>query len=265
MLNARFVNGQASNDLSSAGVLIHQIDMTENPEYPWKACPQYCHGFGQVCGCHFLRDRLSSSLIFAEMPRVGLDGGIPIYSEKAGGVIYHTDDGMTRIFCAFAGDAGTRARVCDPPGASGSCTPGCTDEWHQWCNGAAGQGDVWCNGDPWSPDMLSFMLEGYRRRRPPFAGYNEFVIDAEHFMGNLPNSIEAFWYPLTDGCADLSDRCQMKVKEAHVHFLQEYRLDASDVPLLGLRPDNWDEPFVALPPATADEVAALRASRENEY
>ena len=30
-------------------------------------------------------------------------------------------------------------------------------------------------------------------------------------------------------------------------MLAEYKLTAEDVPLLQLRPDNWDEPFCAAP------------------
>ena len=39
---------------------------------------------------------------------------------------------------------------------------------------------------------------------------------------------------------------EAKVREAHAKFLQTYSLAAADVPLLRLRPSQWDEPFVDL-------------------
>ena len=35
--------------------------------------------------------------------------------------------------------------------------------------------------------------------------------------------------------------------QVHSRMLAEYKLTADDVPLLQLRPDNWDEPFCAAP------------------
>merc|ERR1711988_319490 len=95
-----------------------------------KRCPQFCHGFGQVCGCHFVKDRLAAQAIFKRMPESN-KGAIPLWSQKLGGVVFRGSS--NRIFCAFPGDGGTRARVCDPPGESPTCSPGCTDEWHTWC------------------------------------------------------------------------------------------------------------------------------------
>ena len=246
-LNARFRLGRPANDLPSIGVMLHQFDQTEHPDMPWRPCPQFCNGIGQVCGCAFLRDRLACSVAFAGMPKVGTESRIPLFSDKLGGMILSPNPAFNRIFCAFPGDAGSRARVCNPPGPSDSCTPGCTDKWHPWCD--ASRPDVWCDGNPWSPNMLSLMLEAYRHRPAPYASHNEFVIDAQFLDTHLPHSVEAFFYPLTEDC---DERCSQQVRRAHADFLQVHAASEAVVPLLALRIDNWDEPFIVAPPISTD-------------
>lgn len=265
-LNLRFRNAIASNDLRDIGVITHQFDGTEDPELPWKRCPEFCHGTGQVCGCAFLRDRLACSVIFSDMPRVGRadeetgEPTIPMYSDKFGGVVFAPDPSLNRIFCAFAGDAGSRARVCDPPGPSDWCTPGCIDQWHPWCDGS--KPDVWCDGNPWSPTQLRTMLMAYRKRKAPYASYNEFVLDAAYSETHLPGSVEAFFYPISDAC-DKGSRCVTYTKKAYAKFLAEYNVDSAAVPLLGLRLSNWDEPFVVL--ESDSEAMEPSGWRVNEY
>lgn len=248
-LNERFRVARPSNDLRNIGVLLRQFDSTEHPEKPWLPCPEFCRGDRQVCECAFLRDRLSSSVVFADMPH---EGSIPLYEGKRGGVVYNPDPSFTRIFCAYPSDAGSRARVCDPPGPSESCTPGCTDSWHPWCDG--NQHDVWCSGNPWSPNMLPTLLEGFMGRQA--STYNEFVLDAAYSVHNLPASVEAFFFPMSDRCVgdghmrleDLRDGgttpCVADVVRSHSRFLLEYGLSADEVPLLAMKLDDWDAPFV---------------------
>ena len=245
-LNFRFRDGRPSNELEEIGVILHQFDESEDPDMPWKRCPQFCHGFGQVCGCAFVKDRLSAQTILHQMPKTK-QGGIPLWSEKMGGVVFKGS--ANRIYCAFPGDGGTRARVCDPPGLSAECTPGCTDIYHTWCDGHS-KDDVWCDGDPWRPEMLKQMLEGYRHRGAPWNTHNELVIDAEYSEAMLPRSVEAFWYPLNDFCKTAT-KCQAYTERMHAKFLREYSLTAEDVPLVGLRlePDGFEHPFIAVPPA----------------
>lgn len=258
MLNRRFREGVPSNDLDKIGVLIHQFDETEDPDMPWRRCPQFCHGFGQPCGCNFLKDRMTGSSISRQMPRASDGHSMPMWSKKAGGIIFRGSS--NRIFCAFAGDAGTRARVCDPPGVSDTCTPGCTGEqalykadgtgeYHPWCkiDKIFKTNDVWCDGDPWRPDMVQTMLEGFPNREKVgnVEPFNEFVFDGEYMERQLPGSIMGFFYPLTDICTS-SARCQAYAERQHAKFLKEYRVSVDDYPLLGLRIDNWHAPFVVV-------------------
>lgn len=270
-LNFNFRDGKPSNDISAIGVIMHQFDESEDPDMPWKRCPDFCHGFGQKCGCAFIKDRLAAQAIMAQMPRTD-KGSIPLWSSKMGGVIFKGS--LNRLFCGFPGECvsallraracawnlldqlhacharsgGSRARVCNPPGRSDDCVPGCTDSYHDWCDGHSKM-DVWCDGDPWKPEMLSAMLAGYYKRPPPFNTHNELIVDAEYSEAQLPGSIEAFWYPLSSGC-ETSTKCKAYTERMHAKFLQEYHLTNSDVPIVGLRLDQWRHPFVAVPPAT---------------
>ena len=258
LLNRRFREGQPSNDLDKIGVLVHQFDETEDPDMPWRRCPQFCHGFGQPCGCNFLKDRITGSSLSHDMPKASDGRSMPIWSKKAGGIIFRPSS--NRIFCAFAGDAGTRARICDPPGLSDTCTPGCTGEqslykadgtgeYHPWCkiDKVYKANDVWCDGDPWRPDMVQTMLEGFGNREKVgnVEPFNEFVFDGEYAERQLPGSILGFFYPLTDICAT-SARCQAYAERQHAKFLKEYRVGVEDYPLLGLRIEDWRAPFVAV-------------------
>ena len=97
--------------------------------------------------------------------------------------------------------------------------------------------------------MLSLMLEAYRHRPAPYASHNEFVIDAQFLDTHLPHSVEAFFYPLTEDC---DERCSQQVRRAHADFLQVHAASEAVVPLLALRIDNWDEPFIVAPPISTD-------------
>lgn len=246
-INNRFREGRPSTDLTVVGVSLHQFDETENPDRPWLSCPEFCHGVGQPCGCYFLSDRLSGQVVFADMPKTNRKE-IPVWSEKAGGFVWNM--GMARLHCAFAGDAGTRARTCSPPGATDQCVPGCTDGFHPWCDG--NHPDVWCDGNPWRPNELDQMLSAYRFRKPPYNTYNEIIVDSKYTDERMPDAVEAFFYPLTPAC-ETGSKCSSYVRRIRKAFLREYQLDESKVPLLAFRPGNWEQPFILAPDEILEE------------
>ena len=98
------------------------------------------------------------------------------------------------------------------------------------------------------------MLEGYKHREAQWRTHNELIIDAEHSDTQLPGVVEAFWYPLTDVC-ETSTKCRAYTERMHAKFLKQYHLTSADVPIVGLRLDHWDHPFIAVPPAPPEATA----------
>ena len=110
--------------------------------------------------------------------------------------------------------------------------------------------------------VFGLILWAYRKRKAPYASYNEFVLDAAYSETHLPGSVEAFFYPISDAC-DKGSRCVTYTKKAYAKFLAEYNVDSAAVPLLGLRLSNWDEPFVVL--ESDSEAMEPSGWRVNEY
>ena len=75
-------------------------------------------------------------------------------------------------------------------------------------------------------------------------GYNEVVIDGAQWEANLPAIIEAFFVVRdSDGPPHERD----VGRSTHAAFLAAYGLESAAVPLLELRPADWEAPFAPLP------------------
>ncbi|KAL1523876.1 hypothetical protein AB1Y20_018795 [Prymnesium parvum] len=132
-LNERFRRGKPMEDITQAGILIHQFDSMDDPNpagFPW------IPGMGR----HDTGDRISAALVFADMvPEPGANS-IPIYSFDLAGIVlspFHN-----KLLCAYPWDVGSLGRKCSPPGLSETCIPGCSP----------GRGHTtWCdlNNDMW--------------------------------------------------------------------------------------------------------------------
>ena len=206
-----FVEG--SSRLEDAGVLVHGIDFTEDPDRPWAVCPT------SSSDCGFLSDRMSASLIWKVKGTAAFSGG--------GGVILNPN--ATRLLCIYGGDGGTRGKTCSPPGASDRCLPGCVASYRDaWCD-ASGARSSWCDGHPWRPSELGTFvaLDGGS------AIYNEAIVDGFYWNAHLPHSIEALIGSPGDPAA----------VRLHERFLRTYRLTAEDVPLVIFEKDKPDCPF----------------------
>lgn len=73
------------------------------------------------------------------------------------------------------------------------------------------------------------------------AGYAEMIVDAKAWRDNLPESVEALFYP-KHTCA-IGSPCMETTKAAHAALLKAYRLTAKDIPLLTLDVRNLEAPF----------------------
>jgi len=81
-INQRFTTGHPSNDLASAGVLMHQFDDLGDPMQNWLPCPKEC--WGKQCWCAKFSDRFSCSVINALSPPTSPDGHIGIFANSVG-------------------------------------------------------------------------------------------------------------------------------------------------------------------------------------
>ena len=73
---------------------------------------------------------------------------------------------------------------------------------------------------------------------------NEVVVNSEHHNQALPDAVEAFFYMHgQSSLTDLGYGNVINVPEAHQAFLDEYQLDATQVPLLEFNPMDWQTPF----------------------
>lgn len=221
--------------------MIHQIDGYEWPGELWRPG---VGGQSATAG-----DRMSCSLIFGGAGSREDRTSIPLFS-RAGGVVLRP--GPTEVLCAYSDDGGTQHANCKPPGVSERCVPGCThvrgwcDPEHPviagWCRCSIG----WCQGrpQPWRPEHLDVMMAQFAEHGHPYqaaggyqSGYNEVIVDAAAWQRRLPHTVEAFFF--VEGGGD-----ERAMREAHAQFLDAFGLEASQVPLLRMRPWSWDEPFV---------------------
>ena len=143
VLNERFRNGRAhtNNDPNKLGVLLHQFDGMEDYEQGWKPCtPRSVNEW-----CAPFADRFASSIINRRQPL--------LFNDK-GGIIFRTETPeLYRVLCSYAADAGSMSVVCDPPGVSATCVPGCWSGEPSWCT----QARPWqC---AWQPAELGIMMQ----------------------------------------------------------------------------------------------------------
>lgn len=291
-INARFQLDVKKHETFGAGVLIHQLDGLEDEARRWSPCSRD----SQSANCHgprtkARRQRVSSSMIYAGLQK--RDARIPTFSLD-GGVILRPS--KTKAFCGYGIDGSiddNKPLSCETPMDDWKCVPGC-GEPPKWCNinnphdeGAwltCGLG--WGSGGvrPWPPEDFGGeggLLDLFERGGMNFdgvgnfAGYNEIVIDSDHWIDNLPDSIEGFFmvecndndanlrYGAADGggtalnCRD----AHQNIIDIHAKFIAEYKLSANEFPLLTLRPDKWDEPFVA-PAGSNPRPAAARTQSD---
>lgn len=206
--------------------------------------------WGARCWCADVgQDRLSASLINKRVPKT-VDGQIPLYQEvdvnAAAGFIMNPY--LTDVLCSYPGDGGSAQRLCDPPGVSETCVPGCYQAVRD------GGGPSWCSANDigggtcaYRPTDTKSMLDA--QRVSPMsgtpAGYNEIIIDRASWTRMQPNSIEGVWFLSFPDCdrEDTSMMCESTARRVRDQFIDDFHLDPHTFPLLKLDPWNWDKPF----------------------
>ena len=158
---------------------------------PWIPCraSEHCGKFG---------DRFATSIVYA--------GHTQTYA--AGGLIIRPTAGAS-LNCAYASDGGSQKVVCDPPGLSPHCTPGCKEP----CDYSKG----WRNwGCSWPRGNLKMMLE-QQRIISPEGGFNEVVLDAATWQRNLPRTVMAVFVHANAAAQDFA-----YARSVHAAFLRHY-------------------------------------------
>lgn len=122
-LNRRFEHGRPSKDIGSAGVIARLFDPSEDPKEPWRPCSN------QKLWCKVYGDRMPASIINKRVPWLYSKGD----SALAGFLIAPQ---TVSLYCAYSGDGSTMNKMCEPPGLSSSCMPGCPlgHDDTNWCS-----------------------------------------------------------------------------------------------------------------------------------
>lgn len=254
--------------LHEAGVLIHQFDGREDPQKPFAPCPQQPTGdSGWLCNNKgYTHQRSSASVIYAGMrEHLSPQGQIPLFSYDGGVVL---DPILTDVWCSYATDGSTdyNQAYCDDDKIDhAACLPGCgsppkwcpeKDHVFGWCH----CGVQWCGGSPrpWKAEHLGIMLSEHAQFGDAFAGYgsykgyNELIIGANAWREHLPKSVEAIFMTECEGAgsntgqalAKSCEEAERHAREVHAAFVRLYK--TPDFPLLRLRINNWEEPFIAV-------------------
>ena len=209
-LNDRFVDWEATSDVSHAGVLARLLDPSNDPDQPWRPCrqPHWCAPYG---------DRLPAAMLNARAHF--------LYSKPgAGSVGFIAAPESARVLCAYSADGSTMSKLCD--GGSDGCVPGCGP---RWCESRRSYNCAF-PGSQLDQALLMQREHGAGKLGLQAAlGYNEIVLDAGAWSASLPASVEAIFY---------SDRASGAEVEAarrlHASFHAAYagQLDPHAAPLV---------------------------------
>ena len=122
-------------------------------------------------------------------------------------------------------------RLCDPPGVSETCIPGCSGG-EEWCENQPGSsGGRHC---PWGPgharDMVEQQLQSGNQNR-----YSEVIVDAAVWSKRLPRSIEAVYYT--------SAKWMDKATDVRDLIASHFHIPESRIPVLQFDASSGTAPF----------------------
>lgn len=216
--------------------MLHQFDETEDYSSGklWNPCPS------SWPACAFVRDRMSTSIIYSGMKR-GAGNAIILFSRSVGGVIVSSAVAQRSLLCGYAMDAGSRDRTCSPAGVSADCVPGCISGTHaQWCDPSSPSAvGGWCGGAAWRPENLKECLREHQKRSDQ--KYNELILESAKWRDSLPHTVTGFFAPKTSECEQ--NNCLSVARRARDAFVAEFNQHQDEVPLVWLRLDDSRQPF----------------------
>ena len=252
-LNDQFAGGTYSDDVSKAGLLLHQWDF-EDASTRWRPCAWNASAPTQ-CVREFSDqgDRTSCSLANANVSIQ--DGTVQLFSyppgkwqpsnTTPGGVI--VSPAHAHVKCAWSSDSGSMDRReagcgCHNTTAGNvtpaACNASCESAWVQEHGGQCSWG---------AGEMSSMLHQMYHFH---FI-YNEVIVDPQLWIANLPDTIVAFWYATNHPLRPCNATCVNNTRQAYTGFVQTYPEAKGKVPLLALDVFGGPRPFADVTPAEA--------------
>lgn len=218
-LNERFVAGTVSDDLKKAGILVHQTDTIDGY---WDDIPPYHHDRWLPTNSEKFSDRAAAAVINAELPYM--------FSTSAVGYVLNPDAMQTGFYCACAYDCNSMGNLenhgCNSNKSIGRTVYGSLKEMMKSHLTRLKYGWGHYNS------FLDFCVWGeHTINDRSGCQYNELIMNADVWRENMPQVIEAFFYPV-NGVVDTSEGTPEDARSIHQSFLLEYGLTADDVPLL---------------------------------
>ena len=251
-LTELFLNAQPDSSLTRAGVMVHNFDLTESLQQPWRPCDgednvcegDNAHQLDPACKtCPSQQQRhvyknlarpptpLNTALLAPqqeppknssqqwEQPKTSsqqwCEQNCAERNWWSTSIINHKQRN------AFA-DSGI---ILDPDRAEMLCSyPYDSGTMERGCNGVDnmfGAGEL--------KEMMEMSMNARDMLRKGL--YNEVLIDSRNFTAALPGSIAAFVFNLNGINADTYGR-KTEAYERYIRFLDYYNLDETDVPLL---------------------------------
>ena len=201
-------------------MLARLFDPSGKPDEPWIPCPlrgMWCAKYG---------DRLPASLISKRTPMLYSKG-----DSTGGGFLLRTE--YVELYCAYPTDGSTMNKMCDPPGRSPTCLPGCPTghDDARWCQTRAESRGSSC---AWQPDQLREML--LAQEEVASGGkkitYNELILDPTNWVDSMPHILAAVFFP-----SWASARQQAMARSVHAAICKRYQLSNDELPLI--RYTHW--------------------------
>lgn len=260
-VNKRFMEGLASNELESTGLLVRKFDTAGINKFRSKKLDQVTFQVAPIT-MDFLEergaavwlpstsekmetvsDRFSASIINKKAPWTIDGGGI--------GIVMDPDLSRKTILCAYADDGLTydwtvdclKHPTWDP------CIPGCFSAKRRWCQ----PHDHWSKNCPWRPTQLKMMMQTQAKHNAqgtnwdghaaadgaacvgntmPGRCYNEVVQSAKMFEARLPGIVQAFFVQAeTVGCGSPLG-CPGVAEAIRQAFVRRYNLSGWEQPPL---------------------------------
>lgn len=185
--------------------MVHFWDDSESWHQRWRGCPNH-RGSPAIDGSKCLQfgNRFAASIISRQ--KHPICEGVNWCTN--GGLVFRPE--FNRLLCAYPTDMATiRFREgCPRP----------------FCDRAVGAKNGFCNGLPHDPRDLDNMLRWWTKYGQ---SYNEVLVDIAYYDARLPHSVAAI----------IGDR------NVHEQFVEFYKVDPKDYPLVGLDRQNLDHPF----------------------